>query len=44
MSQFLAQKGSPGAIWASIDKLGSMGPQFVVNLILARMLSLPISV
>lgn len=39
MSESLGHKVSTGAIWASIDKFGSMGLQFTVNLILARILS-----
>ncbi|MDE5758276.1 MAG: lipopolysaccharide biosynthesis protein [Allobaculum sp.] len=39
MSESLGHKASTGAIWASIDKFGSMGLQFSVNLILARILS-----
>lgn len=35
----LGQKATSGVIWASIDKFGSMGLQFAVNLILARILS-----
>lgn len=39
MAESLGHKTTSGAIWASIDKFGSMGLQFVVNLILARILS-----
>lgn len=39
MSETLGHKASKGAIWASIDKFGTMGLQFAVNLILARILS-----
>lgn len=39
MSESLRHKASIGAIWATIDKFGSIGLQFFVNLILARILS-----
>ena len=39
MSDALGHRATTGAIWASIDKFGSMGLQFVLNLILARILS-----
>lgn len=38
MSESLGHKAAKGAIWASIDKFGSMVIQFSVNLILARLL------
>ncbi len=38
MASNLGQKASRGAVWASIDRFGSMGIQFVVNLVLARLL------
>ena len=34
----LGHKVAKGAIWAAADKFGSMGIQFIVNLILARLL------
>ncbi|MDE6384135.1 MAG: lipopolysaccharide biosynthesis protein [Paramuribaculum sp.] len=34
----LGHKATKGAIWAAADKFGSMGLQFLVNLILARLL------
>lgn len=37
-SESLGQKATKGAIWASVDRFGSMGIQFIVNLILARIL------
>lgn len=39
MSVSLQHKAILGALWASIDRFGYMGLQFVVNLILARILS-----
>ena len=38
MNQSLSHKAATGAIWATIDKLGYMVIQFVVNLVLARIL------
>lgn len=38
MGEAIGHKVASGAIWATIDKFGSMGIQFAVNLILARML------
>lgn len=34
----LGHKATKGAIWAAADKFGAMGIQFIVNLILARLL------
>lgn len=34
----LGQKVISGAVWASVDKMGSMAIQFLVNLVLARLL------
>lgn len=39
MSESLKHKAFKGAIWASCEKFGVMGLQFIVNLILARLLS-----
>ena len=39
VSESLGHKASKGAVWASVDKFGTMGLQFAVNLILARILS-----
>lgn len=39
MSESLKDKAFKGAIWASLEKFGVMGLQFIVNLILARLLS-----
>ena len=39
MPESLGHRAASGAIWASIDRFGSMGLQFVVNLILARILT-----
>lgn len=39
MAETLGHKAATGAIWATVDKFGSMGLQFSVNLILARLLS-----
>ncbi len=38
MIQSINQKGISGAIWATVDRFGSMAMQFTVNLILARLL------
>lgn len=38
MTDSLGHKAAKGAIWATIDRFGSMCIQFVVNLILARLL------
>ncbi len=38
MSESLGHKATAGAIWATIDRFGVMVLQFVVNLILARLL------
>ena len=38
MSESLSQSAAKGAIWATSDRFGSMIIQFVVNLILARLL------
>lgn len=38
MAENLGNKAIKGTIWASVDRLGSMGLQFAVNLILARLL------
>lgn len=38
MSESLGEKAAQGAIWATVDRFGSMTIQFVVNLILARLL------
>lgn len=38
LTDSLGHKAVKGAIWATIDRFGSMGIQFVVNLILARLL------
>ena len=38
MSDGLSRKAANGAVWATIDRFGSMGIQFAVNLILARLL------
>lgn len=38
MKESLGNKATKGAIWASIDRFSSMGIQFVVNLVLARLL------
>lgn len=38
MEESLGHKAAKGAIWATIDRFGSMGIQFTVNLILARLL------
>lgn len=38
MAESLGNKAIKGTIWASIDRIGSMGLQFVVNIILARLL------
>ncbi|MDE6696571.1 MAG: lipopolysaccharide biosynthesis protein [Muribaculaceae bacterium] len=38
MADSLGHKVATGAIWATIDRFGSMGMQFIVNLILARLL------
>lgn len=39
MSESLGHKAVSGAIWAAIDRVGSMILQFVVNLVLARLLT-----
>ena len=39
MSQSLGHKAVTGAIWATVDRVGSMILQFVVNLVLARLLT-----
>lgn len=38
MTESLGHKAASGAVWASIDRFGFMTLQFVVNLILARLL------
>lgn len=38
MSESLGHKATSGAVWASVDRFGIMVLQFVVNLILARLL------
>ena len=38
MTHSLGHKAVSGAIWASINRFGSMSMQFVVNIILARLL------
>lgn len=38
MSESLGRKVINGTIWASIDRMGTMALQFIVNLILARLL------
>ena len=38
MTESLGYKAARGAIWATIDRFGSMAMQFAVNLILARIL------
>lgn len=38
MAESLGHRATSGAIWATIDRLGIMALQFVVNLILARLL------
>lgn len=38
MTDSLGHKATTGALWAAIDKFGSMGLQFIVNIILARIL------
>lgn len=38
MTESLGKKAVSGVIWATVDRFGSMGIQFVVNLILARLL------
>ena len=38
MADSIGHKVASGAVWATIDKFGSMGMQFAVNLVLARML------
>lgn len=38
MSESLGQKALKGTIWASIDRFSTIGIQFVVNLVLARLL------
>lgn len=39
MAESLGHKAIKGTIWASVDKFGLMGLQFVVNLVLARLLT-----
>ena len=39
MTESLGNKAIKGTIWASIDRFGMMGMQFVVNLVLARLLA-----
>lgn len=39
MSESLGNKAVSGAVWAAIDRVGSMILQFVVNLVLARLLT-----
>lgn len=39
MADNLGNRAIKGTIWASIDRIGSMGIQFVVNLVLARLLT-----
>lgn len=38
MTSSIGNKAAKGAVWASVDRFGSMALQFVVNLILARLL------
>jgi O-antigen/teichoic acid export membrane protein len=38
MAENLGNKAIKGTVWASVDRIGSMGLQFLVNLILARLL------
>lgn len=38
MSESLGNKATVGAVWATIDRFGSMTLQFIVNLIMARLL------
>lgn len=38
MAESLGNKAAKGAVWATIDRFGTMGLQFIVNLILARLL------
>ena len=38
MTDNLGNKAIKGTIWATIDRMGTMGLQFIVNLILARLL------
>ena len=38
MTQSLGNKATVGAVWATIDRFGSMALQFIVNLVLARLL------
>ena len=38
MTERIGHKIALGGIWATIDRYGSMGIQFIVNLILARLL------
>lgn len=38
MSDTIGKKAVSGAVWASIDRFGSMALQFGVNLVLARLL------
>lgn len=38
MIESIGHKAASGAVWATIDRFGNMGLQFVVNLILARLL------
>ena len=37
-SESIGHKAASGAVWAAADRLGTMGIQFIVNLILARLL------
>ncbi|WP_295732404.1 lipopolysaccharide biosynthesis protein [uncultured Muribaculum sp.] len=39
MGDNLGKRAIKGTIWASVDRIGSMGLQFVVNLVLARLLT-----
>ena len=38
MDNTLVHKTATGAIWATIDRFGNMALQFIVNLVLARLL------
>ncbi len=38
MAESIGHKAAKGAIWAALDRFGTMGVQFVVNLVLARLL------
>ena len=38
MAESLGNKAAKGAVWATVDKVGSLALQFGVNLVLARLL------